>query len=380
MFSFRTTPLDHQEDMVLRKGRLGVLCNQSAWNPDREEYLVESLFRNGNLKKVLYPEGTSSVFGSLGLDGCTLVPFSTDAGGKSPVDAGMLEGIDALVVDFQDTGSRYDSLTAVLYEVFQTLHHNGMQVSVYILDRENMCGRWVEGTALGSGASGLAGIEGIPHRHGLTLGELANLFYSETGARFPLHIISYLVRPATQYMMPWSIPPRPDIPGLFTSNFYCGMVLLSGTDLSSGEGTSRPYEFFGAPYLSEYMRDTDSSGFSDSGVFLRKAVFVPRKGRYEGQKCFGFQLLPKPGVPYHSVAHALRIIRKLVQDGAGTDVSALSAVAGDEIMCSFVHGRTTWDELKEHVKVEEQKWIRKAKRYMLYDDQLSRVKTFKSVN
>ena len=345
MFSFRTTPLDRQEDVVLRKGRLAVLCNQSAWNPETEEYLFDGLYRRGSLKKIFYP--AAGIFGEsdagspagaarysgLGLDGCEFVPLPAG----TPVDRSALEDIDALIVEYQDTGSRYDSMTALLHEIFRVIHHDGLSVSVYILDRENICGRWVEGTAS----------DGILHRHGLTLGELANLFYSELGARFPLHIISYMVRPATQYLMPWSIPPRPDVPGLFTSNFYCGMILLSGTDLSYGEGTARPYELFGAPYMERYLRQADVSGFSDAGVFLRRTVFTPRQ---------------------------------LVADGIPVDVSGLDTVVRDEVMCSYVAGSASWTDLKEHIKVEEQKWIRKARRYMLYDDQLVRVKTFRTIN
>ena len=378
MFSFRTTPLDRQEDVVLRKGRLAVLCNQSAWNPETEEYLFDGLYRRGSLKKIFYP--AAGIFGEsdagspagaarysgLGLDGCEFVPLPAG----TPVDRSALEDIDALIVEYQDTGSRYDSMTALLHEIFRVIHHDGLSVSVYILDRENICGRWVEGTAS----------DWILHRHGLTLGELANLFYSELGARFPLHIISYMVRPATQYLMPWSIPPRPDVPGLFTSNFYCGMILLSGTDLSYGEGTARPYELFGAPYMERYLRQADVSGFSDAGVFLRRTVFTPRFGRYKDELCYGFQMLPRPGVPYHSTAHALRIIRQLMADGVPVDVSGLDAVVGDEVMCSYVKGSVSWADLKEHIKVEEQKWIRKARRYMLYDEQLVRVKTFRTIN
>lgn len=305
MFSFRTTPLDRQEDLVLRRGSLAVLCNQSAWDPERQEYLFESLYRNGRLRKVLFPAdgifgekpdrslGEAPVYASLGLDDCLFVPLHTGPSGELSMDAGVLEDVDALIVEYQDTGSRYDSLTALLYEIFQLIHHGGLSLSVYILDRENICGRWVEGTTLCPGSSEAAGIEGIPHRHGLTLGELANLFYSEIGARFPLHIISYMVRPATQYLMPWSIPPRQDVPGLFTSNFYCGMVLLSGTDLSFGEGTARPYELFGAPYMDRYLREgNDLGGLSDTGVFLRRTVFSPRFGRWKDRSCYGFQMLP----------------------------------------------------------------------------------------
>ena len=85
-------------------------------------------------------------------------------------------------------------------------------------------------------------------------------------------------------------------------------------------------------------------------------------------------MLPVPGAPYHSVAHALRIVRQLVDDGTGISLSGLPAVLGDEVMYAYVAGNISWSGLFEHIKLEEQKWIRKARRYMLYDDQLTRVK------
>ena len=123
------------------------------------------------------------------------------------------------------------------------------------------------------------------------------------------------------------------------------------------------------------MGRKDVSGLSDAGVFLRKCMFTPRSGRYSGELCCGFQMLPRPGVPYHSVAHALRIVRQLLADGTGVDVSALPEVLADGVMTAYVDGQASWSDLREHIKVEEQKWIRKARRYMLYDEQLVRVKT-----
>lgn len=385
MFSFRTTPLDEQQDIVLRKGRIAVLCNQAAWNPEKGEYLFDTIGRSGNLVKVLFPaEGIFGEnagdynYGIFGLSECDFIPigeFERNSSNDFPMDLKMLEGIDALLVEYQDTGSRYDRFTMMLFNIFRLVNDNKLPVSVYILDRENPCGRWVEGSVPPRESGAESGLKGIPHRHGLTLGELANLFYSELGAKFPLHIISYLVRSATQYMMPWSIPPFQDMPGLFTSNFYCGMQLLEGTDVSSGKGTSRPYEMFGAPYLSEMVSGEIPEEIADPGVFLRKTIFTPNFGKYAGEKCYGFQLLPQPGVPYHSVAHVLRILRYIASRYENADLSALKRKAGDDIMFDYVSGNTNWLSLKEHIKIEEQKWIRKAKRYILYDEQLSRVKT-----
>ncbi len=377
MFSFRTTPLDQQEDMVLRGGRLGVLCNQTAWNPQKGEYLFESLYAGGCLRKVFCPRGDFENHVAMGLAECEFVALkypSECADGELSVTEEMLEGLDALIVEYQDTGSRFDQMTAVLFDIFQLIHHGGLPLSIYILDRENMGGRMVEGTALVPEGVEVRGVEGVAHRHGLTLGELSNLFYSEIGAKFPLHIVSYMVRSVTQYMMPWSIPPYQDVPGLFSSNFYCGMKLLEGTNLSCGVGTPRPYEMVGAPFMARYMSESVEA-FEDPGVYIRKCGFTPGFGAYAGELCSGFQMLPVPGVHYHSVAHALRILARVHADCPELDITGLSAYVGDEVMMSYIRGEVEWKEMKEHIKVEEQKWIRKARRYMLYDEQLVRVKT-----
>ncbi len=377
MFSFRTTPLDQQEDMVLRGGRLGVFCNQTAWNPQKGEYLFESLYAGGNLRKVLCPRCDFENHSAMGLADCEFVTFkfpSECVDGELSVTAEMLEGLDALIVEYQDTGSRYDEMTTILFDIFQLIHHGGLQLSIYILDRNNMGGRMVEGTALAPEREDVRGIEGVAHRHGLTLGELSNLFYSEIGAKFPLHIISYMVRSVTQYLMPWSIPPYHDVAGLFSSNFYCGMKLLEGTNLSVGIGTPRPYEMAGAPFMSRYMQE-DLSAFEDPGVYIRRCGFTPRFGAYAGELCSGFQMLVVPGVHYHSVAHALRIMAKVYKDCPEMKVDGLPCIVGDDMMMSYVEGDVNWKDIKEHIKVEEQKWIRKARRYMLYDEQLVRVKS-----
>lgn len=386
MFSFRTTPLDEQQDIVLRSGRVALLCNQAAWNPEKEEYLYESLFKKGNLVRIFYPEyglfgdnisqniDNCSKYEYLGMDGVEFIPVSCGSIGSS-IELKYLEDVDALIVEYQDTGSRYDSFTTLLYSLFVVIHQMKLSISVYILDRGNPCGRQVEGTVFTPFEGKYAGIEGIPHRHGMTLGELSNLFYSEIGAKFPLHIISYIVRSATQYMMPWSIPPHEDVPGLFTSTFYCGMRMLYGTNISFGEGTTRPYELFGAPYFEKAMKDIESDKLSDPGVFLRKTRFTPRFGAYAYEPCCGFQLLPRPGVPYHSTGHTLRILRYVHDNFAEADFSNLEYMIGDDVLYQYVMGNVIWEDVKEHIKVEEQKWIRKAKRYMLYDEQFSRVKT-----
>ncbi len=389
MFSFRTTPLDEQADKVLTGGRLAVLCNQVAWNPSTREYLFESLYRKGNLKKVFVPsdglfDERISPSDSLGgysqfnMDNCEFLPLK--GWGKDAIETILphLDEIDALVVEFQDLGIRYSPLLSLLYNLFEVLHTKGLNISVYLLDRENPLGRGVEGTMLPLDYKTDNGITGLPHAHGLTLGEIANIFHSELDAVFPLHIISYVVRAATKLMMPWSVSPYANVPGFFTCGFMAGQYLWEGTNISSGRGTMRPYELFGAPFMSK-LSDLDGIDLDDNAVMLRKTEFIPHFDKYAKERCYGFQLLQIPGMQYHSLAHQLRIMKALYNIYDEFQYSDdMIMYLGDDVLMSYLNeDEISWDQIKEHIKVEEQKWIRKAKKYLLYDQSLWRVKSLR---
>jgi uncharacterized protein YbbC (DUF1343 family) len=392
MFSFRTTPLFEQPDLVLQRGRIGLLSNQAAWNPVTGMYRFEAWAEKGNLVKVLYP--ANGFFGELA-DRAPGEP-QPDYSGLLPKDSSVVfeplgeeirgevfEGLDALVVELQDTGARYDQTSVLLHRLFACLHQENLSISLYLVDRNNPAGRSVEGTPFRSKAVATEQVSGLPHRHGLTLGELANLFYAELGAKFPLHIISAEASPASGVLMPWTIPPSPDVAGLFTCGFYSGTGLWSATNLSDGRGTCLPYEQVGAPFLdvlNDYNREHGYSGWNDpehplydSAVLLRWTRFTPQTGAYAGRVCCGFQWLPVPGESYHALAHTLRMMRFFREVCPEFELEA--GGLGDPVLEDYVMGRVDWAALREHIKVEEQKWIRKAKRYQLYEEALWRIKS-----
>ncbi|MBR5249858.1 MAG: DUF1343 domain-containing protein [Bacteroidales bacterium] len=393
MFSFRTTPLDEQPDLVLNRGRIGLLCNQAAWNPVTGQYRFEVWAKKGNLEKVFYPQ--TGFFGEYEqgvpeevslyqelLEPGTNVRFY--ALGMDP-DAALFADLDALIIELQDIGARYDQTPALLYHLFASLHRANTPISIYLVDRANPSGRSVEGTPLRvkKSAPQVGQVEGLPHRHGLTLGELANLFYAELGAKFPLHIISYAASPASGVLMSWTIPPAPEVAGLFTCGFYSGMGLWAATNLSDGRGTCLPYEQVGAPYLkslAQYNRQHKYAGWNDpnhplydGGVLLRWTHFTPTSGQYAGQVCYGFQWLPVPGEPFHALAHTLRMMRFFKMECEEFDLDPKGL--GDQVLTDYVLNGGDWTSIREYIKVEEQKWIRKAKRYQLYEDALWRIKS-----
>ncbi len=425
MFSFRTTPLDQQEDIVLTKGgHIGVLCNQTAWHPEFGEYLFEYYAKKGGLKRVFMPE--HGLFGELqdqekldstdcyknlfrreeraksgklersGANDIEFVSLYGTSENSLNIDPAKLTDLDALIIELQDVGCRYYTYISTINNLFRTLKNNDIDLAIYIVDRANPAGRQVEGTLLRAGYRSFIGIEGLPHRHGLTIGELAYFLYEEMHAKFPLHIISYMASPVNKELMPWSIPPSPNFPGLFTAHFYSGQCLWEGTNISEGRGTTRPFELFGAPFMEPLQGYNSYSNYSnwndkenpiyDPGVYIRWLKFIPAFHKYANECCFGFHLMLNANMQYHSLSHNLRIIRFLHDncDGfkfregkyeAGNEKTAIELLLGDKDLIDYVKGEGLWSDIKEHIKVEEQKWIKKAKKAVLYpDSQLFRIK------
>ncbi|HBH20894.1 MAG TPA: hypothetical protein DDX33_02545, partial [Rikenellaceae bacterium] len=242
--------------------------------------------------------------------------------------------------------------------------------AIYVVDHINPAGRVVEGT--------IPAIESdiwtpkVAHRHGLTLGELCLLYYNEIGAKYPLHVISAMCSPYGRDLLPWVIAPASDIPGMFTCEMYSGGGLWNNTSLSPAIGTARPYEYLGAPFVKiEDVRFVPAP----SGVMMRPCSFTPAAGRYKGQKCYGYQIMLLPGAKYHSLLHTLQLMRYFADRYAEFEMfDSLFVKVADPVIEEYLRGRLSFDVVQEHVKSEEQKWIRKAKRFCLYEDAPYRLK------
>jgi uncharacterized protein YbbC (DUF1343 family) len=217
-----------------------------------------------------------------------------------------------------------------------------------------------------------ANVPKVAHRHGLTLGELANLYYHEIGAKFAIHVISALATESNKHLMPWTIAPASDVPGLFTCDMYSGGGLWNNTNIAPGIGTARPYEYIGAPFVKTADNEQLPSG---DGVMMRPCSFTPSCGKYEGKKCYGYQIMLQPGVEYHSLLHTLQLIRYFKEKYSEFRLEeGFEAKVSDQLILDYINGDATFEQLREHIKVEEQKWIRKAKKFVLYDDQPYRIK------
>ena len=354
MFSFRTTPLEDQLDKALLYGRVGCVCTQNCWDTARGGWMYDIFRRRGNLVRVFSPRDAE------------LTPGTNHI----TIEGDLLRELDAVVVEIQDVGVRYFNYTKDVMQLMEMLQLLGEEApSLYIVDHINPAGRYVEGS-IPSGPMEEY-VPKVAHRHGLPLGELCNLYYSEIGARFPLHVISALATSSVRELLPWTIAPASDIPGMFTSSVYSGGALWNNTTITPGIGTARPYEYFGAPFIKPTMETVPMP----EGVLMRTCSFTPSAGKYLGEKCYGYQIMLLPGYEYHSLLHTLQLMRYFLgrysQFELGED---FHRKLSDPVLSSYLSGDISFQDAKEHVKTEEQKWIRKAKRFSLYDDQPVRMK------
>lgn len=202
-----------------------------------------------------------------------------------------LEGIDRLVVDMQDVGARYYTFAATLAKSLRIAAQTGTTVTV--LDRPNPIGGTLcEGSAPLPEWTSYVGELLIPHRHGLTLGELARWVVMEESIPVDLEIIPV----KGWHGESWSprslwIPPSPNMPSVQTALVYPGMCLLEGTNLSEGRGTTTPFQLFGAPYmdaraLAHALRAVQAC----DGAHLIPTLFRPMFGKWAGSLCQGIRI------------------------------------------------------------------------------------------
>lgn len=354
MFSFRTTPIEDQLDKALVDGDVGVFCTQNCWDAVKGRYLYDIFRERGNLKRIFIPRDTE------------LTPDTNHI----EWDAADLEGLSAVVVEIQDAGARYFNYTRDVMQLLSMRARTFDGPAIYIVDHINPAGRIVEGT--------IPAIESdiwtpkVAHRHGLTLGELCCLYYNEIDAKFPLHVISAMVSDVGRDLLPWTIAPASDIPGMFTCMMYPGGGLWNNTSITPAIGTARPYEYFGAPFIK-----TEDVRFlpTPQGAMMRPCSFTPSAGRYKGEKCYGYQIMLQPGAQYHSLLHTLQLMRHFADRYSEFEMFPdLFVKVADPVIEEYLRGRLTFDVVQEHVKCEEQKWTRKAKRFILYDDAPYRMK------
>ncbi len=226
----------------------------------------------------------------------------------------MLSYIDVLLVDLQDVGTRVYTFGTTLALCMEAARSHDVLVAV--LDRPNpIGGHHCEGNLLDLELRSFVGRFPIPMRHGLTMAEMARLYNEAFDIGAPLQVFTLhgwtrdmLYRQTDLY---W-VPPSPNLPTPESTLVYPGQVILEGTNLSEGRGTTTPFELWGAPYLKpepllEFLADKKLSG-----LVLRASRFTPSFDKWQGESCAGFQIHLTNPETYRPYTTSLTLLQTVV--------------------------------------------------------------------
>ncbi len=249
---------------------------QHGLRGDKQDNMVES------------PDFTDPVHG--------IPVFSLYGEVRCPTPA-MMDSFDVILIDLQDLGCRiYTFVTTLLYILEAAAEHGK---SVWVLDRPNPAGRPVEGLTLRTGWESFVGAGPMPMRHGLTLGEMGHWFIRHYGLDVDYRVVAmrgWQPEAAPGFGWPtdrlW-VNPSPNAPNVNMARAYAGTVMLEGTTLSEGRGTTRPLELFGAPDIN--ARDVIGKMHALApewlaGCALREIWFEPTFHKHVGQLCHGVHI------------------------------------------------------------------------------------------
>lgn len=309
---------------------------------------------------------------------------------RKPTPA-MLDTFDVLLVDLQDLGCRIYTFITTLRYVLEAAAATGK--SVWVLDRPNPVGRPVEGLSLREGWESFVGAGAMPMRHGLTMGELGLWFIDTLKLDVDYQLITMQGwQPEATPGYGWClgerewVNPSPNAPNLSMARCYAGTVMLEGTTLSEGRGTTRPLELFGAPDMqAKHVIKTMQTLAPDwlKGCILRECWFEPTFHKHVKQLCSGVQIhVEAPHYqhqqfqPWRVQALGFKAIRKLYPDYAlwrdfpyeyAFGKLPIDVINGSPLLREWVEdAQATPADLDALTRPDEQAWQQVCHAYLRY--------------
>lgn len=378
-----------EDPRLLGGGRFGLLMNQASLGSSKR-YACDLLAERfpGQLQTLFTPqhglwceeqdnmiETPHSVYGPLG------VPvYSLYSETRRPTEE-MLGELDCLVVDLQDVGTRVYTFIWTMTHCLEACAAAGLKVIV--LDRPNpLGGRIVEGPRLQETFRSFVGLAEIPMRHGLTIGEMAQFVNQSLGIGARLEVIPMggwqreLLWPATGRA--W-FPPSPNMPRFETALVYPGQVLLEGTNLSEGRGTTTPFEIAGAPYIDPHALVADLKAYELPGLVALPVRFRPTFNKWSGESCGGVFLAADAEETVRSYQATLALIAAIQRrwpdefhwtlppyeyESEKPPIDIL--VGSDELRRAAVEGTLSPEAVKDLSSVDAEAWWREVQGSLLY--------------
>jgi len=353
----------------LKGKRVGLVTNHTGRARDGAT-TIDLLFAAKDLKLVALFSPEHGIRGVLD----ATVPTETDEKTKLPIHslygdtrrptAAMLEGLDVIVIDLQDIGSRfwtYMTTTALVMEEAAKI-----KLPVFVLDRPNPVNGWqIEGPALDKDAASFVGYMPVmPVRHGMTLGELAKLFNAENKIGADLTVVAMKNWRRDDWFdetaLPW-ISPSPNMRNMNEAALYTGIGSFEYTNVSVGRGTDTPFEHIGAPWIDGVQLADALNARAIPGVRFYPVRFTPASSKYVKEECQGVFIIVTDRAAMRALRVGVEIMSALTRlypthydlEGASRLLGSREAVAriksGDDpaaITASFAAAEARWRLLR----------------------------------
>jgi uncharacterized protein YbbC (DUF1343 family) len=309
---------------------------------------------------------------------------------RRPTDA-MMGAFDVLLVDLQDVGTRiYTFITTLRYVLEEAARHGK---AVWILDRPNPVGRPVEGLTLRAGWESFVGAGPLPMRHGLTIGELALWFVATLKLKVDCRVVEMQGwKPDAEPGYGWPlgerswINPSPNVPMLTSARCYPGTVMVEGTTLSEGRGTTRPFELIGAPDLDPQRLIDTMRALAPQwlrGCTLRACWFEPTFQKHVGKLCAGVQIHVEDASYNHATFRPWRLQALMFKALRTLEPKyplwrdfpyeyeqgrlAIDLLSGSDLLRKWVDDRrSTPADLERLAAADEKAWQRERRAFLLY--------------
>ena len=374
-----------RERLGLVEGRsIGLITNQTGIDPQfRRNLTLFAEHPKVRLAAIFSPEHGISGSAQAGIQiGPTIdkgkqIPIYSLYGETRQPTPEMLGGIDALVYDIQDVGSRFYTYISTLLRSMKAAAANN--VDFIVLDRPNpICGDRVEGNLLQPAFQSFVGETAIPIRHGMTVGELAQ--FCKTELDFVSNQLQVVPMHGWKRAMwyddtglPW-VPPSPNMPTVETATLYPGTCLIEGTNLSEGRGTTKPFEWIGAPWIDPEKWADRLTNLELPGAHFRPIHFTPSFSKYANQECHGIQVHITDRNQLKPVDIALHLLSTVRQDYAdqfeflkNRGRYFFDLLAGTDELRMRLNRRESPTEIVQSWAAQVTKFTEQCRPYLLYD-------------
>ncbi|EGA88506.1 hypothetical protein GPDM_15504 [Planococcus donghaensis MPA1U2] len=368
--------LEEQKELIIGKN-VGLITNPTG--VDQELNSIVDLLNNDpeiNLTALYGPEhgvrgdAQAGQYVDYYIDEVTGLPVYSLYGKTRKPSPEMLEGIEVLIFDIQDVGARFYTYIYTMALAMEAAQEQG--IPFIVLDRPNpLGGTKVEGPVLDLAYASFVGQYAIPLRHGMTVGELAEFFNEEIEIGVDLTVVkmegwqrqSYYDETGLEF-----VPPSPNMPTLDTALVYPGTALIEGTNASEGRGTTKPFEYIGAPFINSTELAQELNALQLPGVSFRATSFTPAFSKHVGKLSHGVQVHVtdrEAYLPIETGLHIVKTIYDLYPDQLQL-TSFFNNLIGNEWISNGIKEGMTVEEMKERWQGELKEFKKVRRNYLLY--------------